>query len=197
MINCLTLLRSYTSPDIRRLNRSQAVAAHSIMFGRTPADFDRDEITPLSTLGDSTRVSVAAQDSRTSQATLAAPPPPGLLSVLPPHWNRIKPSGQAYLATENIKEAAGPFSTLPDELIIRIIEYLDILSILRIGSTCKALWAFSRLDEPLWRSIFMKYAFSFSVSSYQKLQISLNFLRTVLVPVAPCPLLGWTISSKR
>ena len=154
------------------------------MFGRAPADSDADQITPLSTLGESTRVSVAARDSHRSQATLATPPPPGLLSILPPHWNRVKPSGQAYLARENIKTAAGPFAMLPDELTIRILEYLDILSILRIGSTCKALWAFSRLDEPLWRSIFIKYAFSSFVPFCQNLQISLFHLYIVLVLVA-------------
>lgn len=132
-----------------------------------------------------------------SQATLAPPPRPELLSILPPHWNRVKPSGQAYLATENIKIAAGPFSMLPDELIIRILEYLDILSILRIGSTCKALWAFSRLDEPLWRSIFMKYAFSSFVPSCQNLQISLNYHYTVLVLVALRLFIRIGLSNKR
>jgi len=183
----------HTTPDIRRLIHFEAVAALSTMFartsGRTPANSDADQIIPLSTLGDSTRVSVAAQDSRMSQATLAPPPPPELLSILPPHWNRIKPSGQVYLATENIKIAAGPFSMLPDELIIHLLEFLDILSILRFGSTCKALWAFSRLDEPLWRSKFLKYAFSSFVPSYQNLQTSLNCLYIVLVLVAPWPLI--------
>lgn len=187
----------YTSPDIPRLIRFQAVPAHPTMFGRTPINRDADQIIPLSTLGDSTRVSMAARDSRMSQATLAPPPPPELLSILPSHWNRIKPSGQAYLATENVKMAAGPFSMLPDELIIRILEYLDILSVLRVGSTCKALWAFSRLDEPLWRSIFMKYAFSSFVPSCQNLQIPLSFHYIVLVLVGPRPFIRTGLSTKR
>ncbi len=164
--------------------------------GRIPGDSDADQIIPLSTLGDSTNVSVAAQDSRMSQATLL-PPPPELLSILPPHWNRIKPSGQVYLATENIKIAAGPFSMLPDELIVQLLEYLDILSTLRFGSTCKALWAFSRLDEPLWRSKFLKYAFSSFVPSYQNLQSSLYYLYIVLVLMAPWPLIRIRLSLAR
>lgn len=182
---------AHTIPDIHRVVDYQVVAAPSTMFARTPArtigNSVTDQAIPLSTLGESTTISLAAQDSRISQATLLPPPPPELLSILPPHWNRIKPSGQVYLATENIKTAAGPFSMLPDELIVHLLEYLDILSVLRFGSTCKALWAFSRLDESLWRYKFIKYAFSSFVISYPDLQYLVIHRYIVLLPVAPWP----------
>ena len=129
------------------------------MPSRTPANSLKDEGIPLSTFDESTKVSVAGQDNHMSQTTLPTTNEP--LSIIPPHPQGIKPSGQVYLATENIKTAAGRLFSLPDEIIVQVFENLDIPSLLEVGLTCKALWAFSRLEESLWRTRFIKYDISF------------------------------------
>ena len=73
------------------------------------------------------------------------------------HPLKVKPAGNAYGGEANIKRAAGLFSILPDELIIIILEDLGPTSLLQLGSTCKAMYAFSRLEE-LWKTLFVEYA---------------------------------------
>lgn len=74
---------------------------------------------------------------------------------VPAHPLGIKPAGNAYGAEQNIKAAAGWFTSISDELIIHVLEYLDCLSLLRFGSTCKALYAFSRFED-LWKTLFVE-----------------------------------------
>lgn len=76
--------------------------------------------------------------------------------IIPSHPLRIKPAGNLYTATENIKLAAGSFARLPDELIIQVLESLDAASLRRLGCLCKALYAFSRLEE-LWKTLCLEY----------------------------------------
>lgn len=76
--------------------------------------------------------------------------------TVPLHPLRIRPTGNAYTATENIKPAAGAFAALPDELLIQILESLDAASLKRLGCTCKALYAFSRLED-LWKTLCIEY----------------------------------------
>ena len=76
--------------------------------------------------------------------------------TVPLHPLRIKPAGNAYTATENIKLAAGIFLRLPDELIIQVLESLDAASLKWLGCTCKALYAFSRLED-LWKTLCIEY----------------------------------------
>ena len=66
----------------------------------------------------------------------------------------IKPAGNAYTASPNLKISAGTLSSLPDELIIEVLEFLPAESLLAIGSTCKAFFAFSRFEE-LWKNLFV------------------------------------------
>ena len=66
----------------------------------------------------------------------------------------IKPSGNAYTAEKDIKSAAGRLHFLPDEVVNRILEFLDASSLTRIGATCKFLYAFSRLED-LWKSFYI------------------------------------------
>ncbi|OAL55895.1 Clavaminate synthase-like protein [Pyrenochaeta sp. DS3sAY3a] len=75
-------------------------------------------------------------------------------AALPSHPLRIKPAGNAYTASENIKSRAGLFARLPDELLSLILESFDAEVLIRLGSTCRALYAFTRLDE-LWRALFV------------------------------------------
>ena len=76
-------------------------------------------------------------------------------AVIPPHPLGIKPSGNAYTASRNIRPAIGSLAILPDELIIQLLEYLDARELVSLGSTCKALYAFGR-SEDLWKALFIQ-----------------------------------------
>jgi len=76
-------------------------------------------------------------------------------AAVPPHPLDIKPAGNAFTASENIKARCGYFARLPDELLNHILESFDADILLRLGSTCRALYAFTRLDE-LWRALFVR-----------------------------------------
>ena len=76
-------------------------------------------------------------------------------TTVPTHPLGVKPLGNAYTAKLNIRTRAGELALLPDELIIQILEWLEINDLLRLGSTCKALYAFSR-EEELWKTLFLR-----------------------------------------
>ena len=73
--------------------------------------------------------------------------------TIPPHPLGVKPSGNSYAATSNARHASGEFQRLPDEALALFLEYLDSSTLVTLGSTCKALYAFCRSDE-LWKSLF-------------------------------------------
>ena len=98
--------------------------------------------------------------------------------TVPLHPLKIKPAGNAYTATENIKLATGSFALLPDELLIQVLEYLGAASLKRLGSACKALYAFSRLED-LWKTLCIEYDSSIWVSVGHLLATSRS-LSTVL-----------------
>ncbi|KAK7191584.1 hypothetical protein DPSP01_004807 [Paraphaeosphaeria sporulosa] len=75
-------------------------------------------------------------------------------AAVPPHPLGVRPAGNAYTATENIKANCGSFARLPDELLNHIFESFDAETLRRLGGTCRALYAFTRLDE-LWRALFV------------------------------------------
>lgn len=75
--------------------------------------------------------------------------------AIPLHPLRIKPAGNAYAADENIKASAGYFADLPDELIIQILDYLDAVALQQLQRTCKALYAFTRLED-LWKTLYIE-----------------------------------------
>ena len=75
-------------------------------------------------------------------------------TAVPSHPLHVKPAGNAYTASENIKARCGSFAGLPDELLSHMLESFDADVLVRLGSTCRALYAFTRLDE-LWRSLFV------------------------------------------
>lgn len=74
--------------------------------------------------------------------------------AIPSHPLGVKPSGNALLASWSLRQALGTFSRLPDELILLLLEWLDGASLLRIGRTCKAFYAFTRAEE-LWKALFV------------------------------------------
>lgn len=75
--------------------------------------------------------------------------------AIPSHPLGVKPSGNALLAAQNLRNAIGLFSILPDDLILTLLEFLDSPSLLRIGRSCKAFYAFTRAEE-LWKNLFVE-----------------------------------------
>ena len=75
----------------------------------------------------------------------------GSLAV-PPHPLGIKPAGNAYAAEKNIRSAMGLFNTLPEDVLVQLLEFLDAPILRQMGCTCKALYAFTRLEE-LWKTL--------------------------------------------
>ena len=55
----------------------------------------------------------------------------------------------------NLKFNSGLFQLLPDEMIIEILELLGPDTLLKFGSTCKALFGFSRFEE-LWKNVIIR-----------------------------------------
>lgn len=71
--------------------------------------------------------------------------------AIPCHPLGVKPSGNALVATSNLRDAIGTLNALPDETILMCLELLDAASLLKLGRTCKALYAFTR-SEDLWKA---------------------------------------------
>lgn len=67
----------------------------------------------------------------------------------------IKPSGNAYTAKTNIKLATGNLCSLPDEILVQILEFLDVPSLESLCLACKFFYAFSRFEE-LWKELCIK-----------------------------------------
>lgn len=76
-------------------------------------------------------------------------------AAIPPHPLGVKPSGNALTSNVNLKARCGHFAILPDELLAQFLEFLDAPALVRLGSTCKALYAFTRFEE-LWRALFIE-----------------------------------------
>lgn len=85
-------------------------------------------------------------------------------AAVPSHPLGVKPAGNAYTSSENIKAHCGSFARLPDELLSHIFESFDADVLLHLGSSCRALYAYTRLDE-LWRALFVRYVQSGDMSN--------------------------------
>ena len=81
--------------------------------------------------------------------------------TVPSHPLKIKPRGNAYTATDDIKLAAGSFTALPDDVLIQVLEFLDATSLKWLGFACKTLYAFSRHEE-IWKTLCIEYEFPLS-----------------------------------
>ena len=75
--------------------------------------------------------------------------------AIPGHPLGVKPSGNALLAAEDLRNAIGTFNLVPDELILILLEFLDSRSLLQLGQTCKAFYAFTRAED-LWKTLFIR-----------------------------------------
>jgi hypothetical protein len=87
--------------------------------------------------------------------------PPGTVvtpeNTLPAHPLHVRPEGNAYAekVISNLKWNSGFFAGLPDEVLMIMLETLAASELLSLGSTCKALYAFTRSDE-LWKALFVE-----------------------------------------
>lgn len=94
------------------------------------------------------------------------PPPkrrktdPRGISAIEPHPLRVKPLGNAFTASSNLRDTSlGIFALLSDELVIQLLGYLDADTLLALGSASKGFFAFCRCDE-LWKDLFVKFVYS-------------------------------------
>ncbi|KAI9711385.1 MAG: hypothetical protein M1828_001930 [Chrysothrix sp. TS-e1954] len=75
---------------------------------------------------------------------------------VPRHPLDVKPLGNLYDANEpNIKYRCGALAALPDELLMTVLECHDRSTLIKLGATCKALYAYCRADE-LWKGLFIE-----------------------------------------
>jgi hypothetical protein len=74
---------------------------------------------------------------------------------IPSHPLGVKPSGNAYTSSMNSKLGAGQFASLPDELILQLLETFSASELLTLGSSCRFFYAFTHHDE-LWRALFIE-----------------------------------------
>src|ERR1700761_1800483 len=66
----------------------------------------------------------------------------------------VKPSGNALTLTafHNAYHSMGLFRRLSDTLLLVVLEHLDHHGLVKLGSTCRALYAYSTYDQ-LWRDL--------------------------------------------
>lgn len=114
-------------------------------------------------------------------------------TVVPSHPLGIKPAGNAYTSSTNIRSTIGIFASLPDELIIQVLEYLDSTSLLQLGATCKAFYAFSRLED-LWKALFIGYG-RFHCSQLVKAYTTRYFCAVIPCSVKPSGLVSCMCAS--
>jgi hypothetical protein len=75
--------------------------------------------------------------------------------AIPFHPLGVKPSGNGLTAASNLRDAIGDLIILPDDVILILLEYLEFSSLLSVGRTCKALYAFTR-SEDLWKTLVVR-----------------------------------------
>ncbi|PFH61778.1 hypothetical protein XA68_16307 [Ophiocordyceps unilateralis] len=77
-------------------------------------------------------------------------------SSIPSHPLRIKPSGNRLLARgPDARAGIGAWQLLPDETLVLVLECLDAVELVALGSTCKFMYACCRLEE-LWKAIYLR-----------------------------------------
>jgi Cupin-like domain len=65
----------------------------------------------------------------------------------------IRPSGNALTTSSgHARENIGTFGSLTDEVIMIVLEWLQDVDLLRLGSTCRAFFAFTSADD-LWKTL--------------------------------------------
>jgi hypothetical protein len=87
----------------------------------------------------------------------------------------VKPGGNSLAASENSAGNMGLFGGLPDETVLVLLEWLDSKSLLRVGASCRGLYAYSTCDQ-LWKDIFIMYA---DLVPYAFILVILRFMSSI------------------
>ncbi|KYK58241.1 uncharacterized protein DCS_05254 [Drechmeria coniospora] len=75
---------------------------------------------------------------------------------IPLHPHGVKPLGNCYLSHgPNARASSGTWALLPDEMLAVVLEHLDQMDLMKLGSTCKFFHAFCRWDD-LWKPLFLQ-----------------------------------------
>lgn len=78
------------------------------------------------------------------------------MAAIQSHVLGVRPSGNALTNdSRDLRTHMGSLVLLPDELLHLVLEWLSASALITLGSTCKALFAFTSNDE-LWRSLFIR-----------------------------------------
>lgn len=77
----------------------------------------------------------------------------GPVNLLAPHPHGIKPSGNLHASSNVPGHGSDVLGSLPDEVILNLLQFLDLLDLVSLGLTCKKLYAFSLLEE-LWKDLY-------------------------------------------
>lgn len=81
--------------------------------------------------------------------------PLGTSDSIPSHPLGVKPLGNEYLSDEpSARRHIGALQMIPDEMLMLVVEHLDRVSLQRLASTCKFLYAFCESEE-LWKQLFL------------------------------------------
>ena len=67
----------------------------------------------------------------------------------------VRPSGNALTSQINLASSMGILGRIPDALLLLLLEFLDGLSLLALGETCKGLFAYATHDQ-LWRDLTLR-----------------------------------------
>lgn len=92
----------------------------------------------------------------------------------------VRPRGNALAAHKTFLPNMGVLGGLPDETILMLLEWLDSKSLLNLGASCRALYAYTTSDQ-LWKDLFILYA---------NLLISCSFVPTPSFPLVACALIS-------
>lgn len=71
------------------------------------------------------------------------------------HRLGLRPSGNILTEPAHARENIGIFGTLPDEAVCILLEWLEDVDLLRLGTTCRAFFAFTSNDE-LWKKLMLQ-----------------------------------------
>ena len=75
---------------------------------------------------------------------------------IPTHPLGLKPLGNQYLAEgPNARRNIGTWAALPEEMLALVLEGFDQNSLLKLGSTCKYMYAFCHSEE-LWKAVYLR-----------------------------------------
>lgn len=94
--------------------------------------------------GNETTAAVAVEDSVMQSGSI------------PSHPLGVKPLGNQYLSDgPKARRNIGSWQSLPDEILMVVLEHFEKPDLLNLGHTCKFLYALCHSDE-LWKALFLR-----------------------------------------